>query len=247
MYSAVLQGCVRYGTYRGIPPVYTAGITGTGHFGSFNTTSIPVPNTSVSSAKQNPVPGTSVRSARHSTYSELQIFTFRSDEWIGLLRGRNNERVLNRIDSNILPGIFFLIDLKSIRFGGKIRLWVLSGNYLLFSNFYEIGKKQHLTQTPGRQVPRRADESDGVHRRVLAADSLFFFFAAQVRKLLLSASLEWAEAEEALERHGRDSDGDAAIEVLSFSSVFRVDRFVLVVLGRSSWWESCDCDRHDLF
>ena len=155
MYSAVLQGCVRYGTYRGIPPVYTAGITGTGHFGSFNTTSIPVPNTSVSSAKQNPVPGTSVRSARHSTYSELQIFTFRSDEWIGLLRARNNERVLNRIDSNILPGIFFLIDLKSIRFGGKIRLWVLSGNYLLFSNFYEIGKKQHLTQTPGRQVPRR--------------------------------------------------------------------------------------------
>ena len=48
------------------------------------------------------------------------------------------------------------------------------------------------------------------------------FLAAQARKLSLSASLEWAE--EALKRHARDSDGDAAIEVLSFSSY---------VLGRS--------------
>ena len=27
------QGCVRYGTCRGVPAVYTAGITGTGNFG----------------------------------------------------------------------------------------------------------------------------------------------------------------------------------------------------------------------
>ena len=82
-----------------------------------------------------------------------------------------------------------------------------------------------------------------MHRRVLAADSLCFFVAAQARKLSLSASLEWTE--EVLKRHARDSDGDAAIEVLGFSSVFWVDRLVLVALGRSSWWENCDCDGHD--
>ena len=71
------------------------------------------------------------------------------------------------------------------------------------------------------------------------------FLEAQVRKLSLSDSLEWAE--EALKRHARDSDGDAAIEVLSFFSVFRVDRLVLVALGRSSWWENGDCDRHNCF
>ena len=84
-----------------------------------------------------------------------------------------------------------------------------------------------------------------MHRRVLAADSLFFFLAAEARKLSLSASLE--RAEEALKRHARVSDGDAAIEVLIFSSVFWVDRLVLVALGRSSWWENCDCDRHIFF
>ena len=73
------------------------------------------------------------------------------------------------------------------------------------SKFYEIGKKkQHLTEHPADKYPRRADESDGVHRRVLAADSLCFFLAAQARKLSLSASVEWAE--EALKHHARDSD-----------------------------------------
>ena len=84
-----------------------------------------------------------------------------------------------------------------------------------------------------------------MRRRVLAADSLFFFLAARVRKLSLSASLEWAE--EALKRHARDSDGDAAIEVLRFFSVFWVDRLVLVALGRSSWWKKCASDRHVFF
>ena len=76
-----------------------------------------------------------------------------------------------------------------------------------------------------------------MHRRVLAAGSLCSFLATQARKLSLSASLEWAE--EALEPHVRDSDGDAAIEVLSFASVFWVDRVVLVALGRSSWCKNC--------
>ena len=35
--------------------------------------------------------------------------------------------------------------------------------------------------------------SDGVHRPVLAADSLCFVLAAQARKLSLSASSKWAE------------------------------------------------------
>ena len=60
-----------------------------------------------------------------------------------------------------------------------------------------------------------------------------FLLAAQARKLSLSASLDWAE--ESLKRHARDSDGDAAIGFLSFSSVFWVGRLVLVALGRSSW------------
>ena len=84
-----------------------------------------------------------------------------------------------------------------------------------------------------------------MHRRVLAADSLYFFLVAQARKLSLSVSLEWAE--EALKRHAWVSDGDAAIEVLRFSSVFWVDRMVLVALGRSRWWKYCPCDRHDFF
>ena len=83
-----------------------------------------------------------------------------------------------------------------------------------------------------------------MHRRVLAADSVCFLLAAQAGKLSLSAFLEWAV--EALKPHARDSDGDAAIEVLSFSCVW-VDRMVLVAHGRSSWWENCACDRHDFF
>ena len=84
-----------------------------------------------------------------------------------------------------------------------------------------------------------------MHRRVLVADSLCFLLVAQVRKLSLSTSLE--RAEEARKRHALYSDGDAALEVLSFSSVFWVDPLALVALGRSSWWENYDCDRHDFF
>ena len=86
----------------------------------------------------------------------------------------------------------------------------------------------------------RANESDGVHSRMLAAANLCFFVAAPATKLSLSASIEWAE--EALKRHARDRDGDAAIEGLSW-----VDRLVLVALGRSNWWKNCACDRHAYF
>ena len=109
----------------------------------------------------------------------------------------------------------------------------------LFSNSYEIGKKAASHTNP-------ADKYRGEQMRATAsivACSFYFFLAAQARKLSLSASLKWAE--KALEHHARDCDGDAAIEVLSFSSVFSVDRFVLVALDRSSWWKNCACDRHD--
>ena len=104
-------------------------------------------------------------------------------------------------------------------------------------------KKQHLSEHPADKY--RGEHMRGVHRRVLATDSLCFFLAAQARKLSPSASLEWAE--QPLKRHARVSDGDAGIEVLRFSSVFWVDRLVLVALGRSSWWKNCACDRHVIF
>ena len=67
-----LQGwCVRYGTHRGIQPVYTAGITGTGHFGKFGTTSIiPVLNISVSSVRH----GYRYRRYRYRLPASVQTF-----------------------------------------------------------------------------------------------------------------------------------------------------------------------------
>ena len=65
-----------------------------------------------------------------------------------------------------------------------------------------------------------------------AVANLFSFLAAQARKLSLSGYLGWAEG--SLKRHGRDSDGDAAIAVLNVSSRFWVDHLVLVQFGVSS-------------
>ena len=56
----VLRGCVWYGTYRGMPAVYTAGVT---NFGKFCTTWIPVPPVPVKTFI--PVPDTLVSSIRH--------------------------------------------------------------------------------------------------------------------------------------------------------------------------------------
>ena len=103
-------------------------------------------------------------------------------------------------------------------------------------------EKSGISQNTRLTITEGEHKSDGVHRCVLAADSLLFFLVAQARKLSLSASLE--RAEEPLRRHARVSNGDAAIEVLRLSTVFWVDRLVLVALGRSSWWKSCPCDRH---
>ena len=56
-----------------------------------------------------------------------------------------------------------------------------------------------------------------------------FFSAAQARKLTLSGSLGWAEG--TVTCHPRNSDGGAAIEVLSVSSVFWGYPSVLVLFG----------------
>ena len=56
--------------------------------------------------------------------------------------------------------------------------------------------------------------------RVRAADGLVWGGGAQVRKLSLSESLGWAEG--TLKSRPRNRDGDAAIEVLSVSSLFCV-------------------------
>ena len=57
-----------------------------------------------------------------------------------------------------------------------------------------------------------------------------FFLSAQPRKLSLSPSPGWAE--EALKRHARNSDGNAAIiEVLTYPLCFRQLRFFVVALG----------------
>ena len=47
--------------------------------------------------------------------------------------------------------------------------------------------------------------------------------------------------------HTRNSDGGAAIEYLSVSSVFWVYPSVLVLFGRSCCLKNCDCYRHDFF
>ena len=106
----ILQGCVRYGTYRGIPAVYTAGITGTRHFCKFGTTSIPVPDTSVTSVRHQfryrtfryvryintgtghfgnfsttsiPVPDTSVTSVRHPY--RFREYRYRTEHTLDIL------------------------------------------------------------------------------------------------------------------------------------------------------------------
>ena len=73
---------------------------------------------------------------------------------------------------------------------------------------------QHLTKHP-------ADKYRGGLMRATACivacsptTASVFLFAARARKLSLSASLEWAE--KTIERHPRDNDDAAAIQILEF-------------------------------
>ena len=87
--TTIYQRCVRYGTYRGVLAMYTAVVTGSGHFAKFGATSMPVPDASARLSTTSipvpvvpamhvctgagtdfdttsiPVPDTSVRSARY--------------------------------------------------------------------------------------------------------------------------------------------------------------------------------------
>ena len=84
------RGCVRHGTYRGVPAVYTTGITGTGHFGKFGTAPTPVPETSVSSVRQNTVTGNFVKFGTTSMPIPavlVQTFVPVPDTSVGSVRG----------------------------------------------------------------------------------------------------------------------------------------------------------------
>ena len=78
-----------------------------------------------------------------------------------------NVYILNRIDSN--RRFFNFVEKYGFGFYGET-------TYCARNFMRSEKKKQHLTEHPADKYPRRADESDGVHRRVLAADSLCFFF-----------------------------------------------------------------------
>ena len=117
-------------------------------------------------------------------------------------------------------------------FDGKKLLWVLSGNHVLFTKFYEIGKKQLLTQHP---ADKYTEESRWEWRRASSharRRQRLFVLAAQATKLPVLPFLQWAE--KALKRHARDSDGDAAIELLSFSKG---------CFGSIAWFSSRLADR----
>lgn len=126
--------------------------------------------------------------------------------------------------------------MDSIRFGVKLRIWVpcRETTYLVFLSFVLWGRKHAASHTTLGSQPRgKVDESDRAHHRVRAAAGLCRTWAVQAGKLSLSASLGWAE--EALKRHARDNDGDAAIDVLSYSTFRVLGRSLgCVALGRSS-------------
>ena len=142
--------------------------------------------------------------------------------------------------------------------GGNIPICVLSGNHILrIVLFLLIGIRQHFSQHPADSQPRLFKRATA---RILAgappqASVLFWWcrlgglhsqplLGWRSRKLSLSASLYWAE--EAIKRHARNSDGDAAIiEVLSYPLYFRSRRLVVVAHGRSSCWHKWACERHD--
>ena len=129
-----------------------------------------------------------------------------------------------------------------------ILIWVFSESHVLRIVYvFPIWITLHLAQHPADNHRRvHIDESGGVHGLVRAAPTLCFVLAGQAKTLWLSASLGWAD--EAKNRHARNSDGDAAIiKVLSCPPCFRSLQFDVVALARWSWWRNWPCDRHNLF
>ena len=124
-----------------------------------------------------------------------------------------------------------------IGLGGKKSLGPI-GDHVRSSCFFyskDIGKTQYFTQ--------RVTNTDESKRGRQHASS-----RARRRQPLLFFSrrrLESCRSQRLL--RGRNSDGGAAIQVLSISSVLWVYPSVLVQLGRSCCWKNCDCDRRNLF
>ena len=131
----------------------------------------------------------------------------------------------------------FLIGLN-----GKIRVWVppettYCSVFVTKSEKRGMSHNARLTNTDESRRERRNASSRARRRQSL------FFFTAQGRKVSPSSSLAWAEG--ALKCYPRNSDGGAAIEVLSVSSVFWVYPSVLVLFGRSNGLKNGDWDRHE--
>ena len=118
-----------------------------------------------------------------------------------------------------------------------------NGDHVSFCFILEKLEKRSLSHNA--RVTKNTDESRRKRRHAASRARRRqppFFFAAQAGKASLSASFAWAKG--ALNRHPRNTDGGAAIEVFSASSVFWVYPSVLVLFGRSGGLKTCDCDRH---
>ena len=140
----------------------------------------------------------------------------------------NEERFLDRIDWNWL-----FYESTSSRFDVVNKYgFVFYRETTYCSRIFYFGKMQNLTQHRAGSTGEKSGERRRASSRSRLRQPLFFFLTAQARKLSPSASLEWEE--QALQRHARDSDGDAVIKVSSFSSVVWVHRFWVVALHRSS-------------
>ena len=118
----------------------------------------------------------------------------------------------------------------SIRFRGKIRLGFYRETTYCSPNCMRSVKKQHLTEHPAHKY---SGEQMRATACVVACSppTVSICFGRWRLGSSLSASLEWAE--EALKRHARVSDGDAAIRVLRFSPYF----------GLIAWFSSRLADR----
>ena len=116
-----------------------------------------------------------------------------------------------------------------------------NGDHVSFCFILEKLEKRSLSHNA--RVTKNTDESRRKRRHAASRARRRqppFFFAAQAGKASLSASFAWAKG--ALNRHPRNTDGGAAIEVFSASSVFWVYPSVLVLFGRSSCLKNCDSE-----
>ena len=147
----------------------------------------------------------------------------------------NEERIFNRIDSNDVfdnstQNRCDLVEKYGVGFYREATYWPWK---------MITSKVSSMPPTSGWQVPRRAYESVLAADIVACSPSTAYVFLWR-RTLGRYHSQLSRLGGESLKRHVRDSGGDAAIEVFRFSSVFWVDRLVLVcpikLVGKLLLW-----------